>query len=48
MNPLGIVIASQTAADHARSALPRSPVVEQPAATLVRRVAARLAPNHQS
>ena len=48
MNPLGIVIASQTAADHARSALPRSPVIEQPAATLVRRVAARLGPSDQN
>lgn len=48
MNPLGIVIASQTAANHARSALPRSPVIEQPAATLVRRFVARLAPNDQT
>ena len=34
MNPLAVVIASQTAASHARSALPRAPVIEQPAATL--------------
>ena len=48
MNPLGAVIASQCASSHARSALPRAPVIEQPAATLVRRFAARLGPNQQS
>jgi hypothetical protein len=48
MNPLGIVIASEYARDHARSALPRARVIEQPAATLMRRVAARLGPNHES
>ena len=47
MNALGIVIASQTAADHSRSALPRSPVIEQPPASLVRRIAGRLGPNHE-
>ena len=45
MNPLGAVIASQCATSHARSALPRARVVEQPAATLVRRVAGRLGRN---
>ena len=45
MNPLGAVIASQRATSHALSALPCAPVVEQPAATLVRRVAARFARN---
>ena len=45
MNPLGAVIASQRASIHARSALPWAPVVEQPAATLVRRVVARFGPN---
>ncbi len=48
MNPLGIVIASQRVMEHAHSALPRSPVIDQPSATLVRRIAARLGPNHQS
>jgi hypothetical protein len=48
MNPIGAVIASQTAISHARSALPRAPVIEQPAATLVRRIAARLGPNYHS
>ena len=48
MNPIGIVIASQRVTEHAHSALPRSPVIDQPAATLVRRIAARLGPNHQS
>jgi hypothetical protein len=47
MNPLAVVIASRCATSHARSALPRAPVIEQPAATLVRRVAARLGPNDQ-
>jgi hypothetical protein len=41
MNPLAVVIASKSATSHARSALPWAPVIEQPAATLVRRVAAR-------
>jgi hypothetical protein len=44
MNPLTVAIASKRASDHARSALPRSPVIGQPAATLVRRYAARLGP----
>ena len=48
MNPIGIVIASQRVMEHAHSALPRSPVIDQPAATLVRRIAARLGPSHQS
>jgi hypothetical protein len=48
MDPLVVTLASQYQIDHARSALPRAPVIEQPAATLVRRVAARLGPNHQS
>jgi hypothetical protein len=45
MNPLAVVIASQRATSHARSALPRAPVIGQPAATLVRRVVDRLGPN---
>ena len=48
MNPLTVVIASQSVTSHARSALPRAPMIEQPAATLVRRVAARLAPTNQN
>jgi len=48
MNPLAVVIASKTATSHARSALPWAPVIEQPAATLVRRVAARLGPTDQN
>jgi hypothetical protein len=48
MNPLAVVIASKSATSHARSALPWAPVIEQPAATLVRRVAARLGPNDQN
>jgi hypothetical protein len=48
MNPLGVVIASKSATSHARSALPWAPVIEQPAATLVRRVAARLGPNDKN
>jgi hypothetical protein len=48
MNPLTVVIASKCATDHARSALPRAPVIGQPAATLVRRFAARLGPNDQN
>jgi len=48
MNPLAVVIASQCAASHARSALPRAPMIEQPAATLVRRVADRLGPSDQN
>ena len=47
MNPLAVVIASKRATDHARSALPRAPVIGQPAATLVRRLTARLGPNDQ-
>ncbi len=45
MNPLAVVIASRSAASHARSALPRAPMIGQPAATLVRRVTARLGPS---
>ena len=48
MNPLVVVIASQCATDHARSALPRAPVIGQPSATLIRRFAARLGPNDQN
>ena len=48
MNPLAVVIASQCATSHARSALPHAPVIGQPAATLVRRVTARLGPNDQN
>ena len=47
MNLVGIVIASQTADRNARSALPHAPVIEQPAASLVRRIAVRLGPNHE-
>ena len=48
MNPLAVVIASKSATSHARSALPWAPVIEQPAATLVRRVATRLGPNYKN
>jgi len=48
MNPLAVVIASRCASSHARSALPRAPVIGQPAATLVRRLADRLGPNDQN
>jgi len=48
MNPLAVVIASTSATSHARSALPWAPVIEQPAATLVRRVATRLGPNDKN
>jgi hypothetical protein len=48
MNPLAVVIASKSATRHARSALPWAPVIEQPAATLVRRVATRLGPNDKN
>ena len=48
MNPLAVVIASKTATSHARSALPWAPVIEQPAATLVRRVATRLGLSDQN
>jgi hypothetical protein len=48
MNPLAVVIGSKSATSHAHSALPWAPVIEQPAATLVRRVAARLGPNDQT
>ena len=47
MNPLAVVIASKCASSHARSALPRAPVIGQPTATLVRRFTARLGPNDQ-
>jgi hypothetical protein len=58
MNSLGVVIASQSARSHARSALPGAPVVEgrvrvtrparpkRAAATLLRRFAARLDPSY--
>jgi hypothetical protein len=45
MDSLAITLASRCATSHARSALPRAPVIEQPAATLVRRIAARLDPS---
>ena len=48
MNPLAVVIASKSATSHARSALPWAPVIEQPTATLVRRVATRLGPNDKN
>jgi hypothetical protein len=48
MNPLAVVIASKSATSHAHSALPWAPVIEQPAATLVRRVAARLGLSDQN
>ena len=48
MNPLTVAIASRAVTEHARSALPRSPMIEQPAATLVRRIAVRLGPTHES
>ena len=48
MNPLAVVIASKSATSHAHSALPWAPVIEQPAATLVRRVAARLGRSDQN
>jgi hypothetical protein len=46
MDSLAVTLASQCATSHARSALPRAPVIEQPAATLVRRIRARLAPSY--
>jgi hypothetical protein len=53
MTPLAVVVASQRATSHARSALPHAPVLEQPAgarparpkqapAALLRRVTLRL------
>jgi hypothetical protein len=48
MNPLAVVIASRCATSHARSALPRAPVIGQPSATLIRRLADRLGPNDQN
>ena len=45
MNPLAVVIASKSVTSNARSALPGAPVIGQPAATLVRRLTARLGPN---
>jgi hypothetical protein len=48
MNPLAVVIASKRASEHALSALPRAPVVGQPSATLIRRLADRLGPNDQN
>jgi hypothetical protein len=47
MNPLAVVIASKSVSNHARSALPRAPVIGPPPATLVRRFRARLGPNDQ-
>jgi hypothetical protein len=41
MNPLAIVIASKSARDHARSALPRAPQVGSARITRARRLNAR-------
>jgi hypothetical protein len=57
VDPTAIVIASQSSSSHARSALPKAPVVERPlksrparpkraAATVLRRFAARLDPSY--
>jgi hypothetical protein len=60
VDPTAIVVASQSSASPARSALPDAPVVESPgaarrparrkavAATLLRRLAARLDPSYES
>ena len=48
MNPLAVVIASKCATERARSALPRAPVIGQPSATLIRRLADRLGANDQN
>jgi hypothetical protein len=57
IDPTPILVASHSSSDHARSALPGAPVIERPAeaqplrpkraaATLLRRVAARLDPSY--